>query len=237
MEFIASFMNIKSDLVCNTSPMLLANRDYIEIYIDESENLENRTNALRQKQMTQNIVIGLVGEKGSGKGTFAAHISEIQPEKRIISLRFSDLLRETLDLWHIPSTRMNLQKIVVIMEETFGTGLLSNAIYERISKLDADIVIVDGVRWKTDVSLIRRFKNNFLVYVTASPQIRYRRTVARAEKDGESDASFEQFEREEQAKNELLIPKIGADADYTIKNEGTVEEFRVAIKSFAAAIF
>lgn len=183
------------------------------------------------------IVIGLVGEKGSGKGTFATYLAEIIKPKRLASVRFSDLLYETLGAWHISPTRTNLQKIAVVMDGAYGVGTLSHAIHERVSKLDADIVVIDGVRWETDVALVRRFPKNMLVYITASPRIRYERTIARAEKADEANTSFEQFMQEEQAANETSIPKFGATADYTIRNEGTMEEYKDAIGSFYKARF
>ncbi|MBI4067862.1 hypothetical protein HY413_00440 [Candidatus Kaiserbacteria bacterium] len=175
------------------------------------------------------LVIGLVGEKGGGTGTFATTLADIAKDEKIVAVRFSDLLRETLDLWHIAPTRANLQKMAVVMDDGFGAGTLSNAIYERVAQLKADIVIIDGVRWETDVALIRRFPKNLLVYITASARVRYDRTIARGEKSGESTTSFDQFMREEQATNELLIPKFGAAADHIIKNEGTIAEYKKAV--------
>ena len=175
------------------------------------------------------VVIGLVGEKGSGKGTFARLFAEAAPDKKNVAMRFSDILRETLDIWHIPTTRTNLQKLAVVMDEALGAGSLSNAIYERVIGMHADIVILDGVRWETDVALIRRFSKNLLIYVTASPEMRYRRTLVRGENAGERETSFEQFMQEELAANETGIPRIGADADCVIRNQGTVEEYKSAI--------
>lgn len=182
--------------------------------------------------VAMDIVIGLVGEKGGGKGTFAAHLAECAGGRKVVSTRFSDLLRETLDLWHISPSRANLQKIAVVMDDGFGAGTLSNAIYERVTNINADITVIDGVRWETDAALIRRFENNLLIYITANPQSRFARTVARAEKAGERETSFEQFMQEEQAANELLIPKIGARADGVINNEGTIEEYKKEIADF-----
>lgn len=178
------------------------------------------------------LVIGLVGEKGSGKGTFAATLERIvQSGTRIARVRMSDVLRETLDLWHLPHTRANLQTLSKAMDTEFGNGTLAHAIGHRIAAADASIVIVDGVRWEADRLLLRSFGRNLLVYVTASPRIRYERTCARGENAMESSTTFAQFLEEERATSEQAIPRIGVTADATIVNGGTIEEFTAAIRA------
>src|SRR3972149_4560911 len=94
--------------------------------------------------------IALVGENGSGKGTFESLLKELLPQKVITRVVFSDVLRDTLKLWDIPSTRDNLQKLPQVMTEGFGKDALANAIRHRVSALESDIIILDGVRWLSD---------------------------------------------------------------------------------------
>lgn len=178
------------------------------------------------------IVIGLVGEKGSGKETFSAFLGEVAKGKKIEHIRFSDLLKETLEAWSIPVTRHNLQHLVVIMDKGFGIGTLSHAVEKRIENLQADIVILDGVRWESDVDLLKRFPKNILVYVTSTLHLRYDRLKKRGEKTGEESTSFVQFMKEEKAKNELLIPKIGASAEVKIENNKSLKEFKKNVEKF-----
>lgn len=174
--------------------------------------------------MTQ--IIGLVGEKGSGKDTFAQILTEIIKNKKIAHIRFSDLLKQTLRLWDLPITRSNLQKIAQILEDEFGPGSVAHGIEIQIQKTDADIILLDGIRWNPDVELLKKFPESLLIYITADPKLRFERLKQRGEKDGESNMDFEQFQREEQAKNELLIPEIGKGADYKILNNGSIKDFR-----------
>lgn len=178
------------------------------------------------------LVIGLVGEKGSGKGTFAARVADIAKDKCVVAMRFSDLLRETLDAWSIPTTRRNLQLLAEVFENSFGMGTLSHAVYEGVMKIDADVVILDGVRWETDAKLIRSFPQNKLLYITAPPAVRYERSILRGENVGEKKTTLEQFMEEEQAVNEILIPRIGATADHVIRNDGTMGAYNAAIDAF-----
>lgn len=178
------------------------------------------------------IVIGLVGEKGSGKETFAKFLTQAASGKTVSHRRFSDVLGETLKLWGIRTTRKNLQKLAVVMDNAFGEGTLTNAVYALIGRDNADIVILDGIRWKTDLAMLRRFSRNILVYVTADTETRYARVKERKEKEGEECATLEQFLEEERAPNELLIPQIGKEAGVRITNNVTVDDFKKCIEDF-----
>ncbi len=182
------------------------------------------------------IVIGLVGEKGSGKDKFAEFLARIAQSRRVVTAGFSDILYETLSRWGISPTRVNLQKLPVAMDGAYGVGTLASAVALRLEKIDADVLVVRGIRWDPDVALIRRLPNNSIVYVTASASVRYARTLARGEKAGETETTFEQFMREEQATNEINIPRIGASADYKIVNEGTLADYESEVARVYHAI-
>ncbi len=178
------------------------------------------------------IVIGLVGEKGSGKETFVKLLKEITPTLSIYHTRSSDLLGETLDAWGLPKTRENLQDIAIIMKDKFGPATVSNAVAKRIDNSKEEIAIFDGVRWESDVELVKKYESNFLVYITAELMIRFERLKKRHEKTAENSLTFEQFMKEEKKENELLIPTIGQSADVTIMNNASVEEFKNKVENF-----
>lgn len=174
------------------------------------------------------LLIGLVGEKGSGKDTLAHYLQE-NSQKKIIHIRFSDLLKQTLKLWDLPETRSNLQKLAQVLED-FGEGTVAHGLEKQIQNSDAEIIILDGIRWKPDLKLLEKFPEHKLIYITADPESRFQRLKSRGEKIGEAEMSFEQFLEEEKAPNELLIPEIGLKADIKMENNGSVEEFQEKIK-------
>lgn len=177
------------------------------------------------------LVIGLVGEKGSGKETFGDILEKLLPGEKIVRIRSSDILAETLTLWGIPKTRENLQDLAIIMDGHFGDGTLSNAVAKRINSLKADIVIFDGVRWLTDVTLIKSFPKNYLIYVTASLKLRFNRLRARKQKADEKSLTYKQFLHEENKKTEKFISEIAEGADFKIENDSTLPDFKKRIKS------
>lgn len=181
-------------------------------------------------------VIGLVGEKGSGKQTFVNFLKELFPEKNIRQVRFSDILAQTLIIWDIPNTRPNLQKLASIINDGFGAKALANAAKFSMEGDLADIIIFDGVRSKEEEKLVKSFKNSILLYVTAPSKLRFERLKNRSEKVGEVGLSFGQFEIEEKSKREIEVPKIGKKADEKIENNSSLDDFSNKIRKLALSL-
>lgn len=177
-------------------------------------------------------LIGVVGENGAGKDTFTLFFRAAAAPLTVSRVHFSDVLAQTLNLWGIPITRANLQNMAIIIDAQYGKGSVTRATEARIKKQKADIVIVEGVRWMTDIPMLKGFQDNMLVYITADQKTRYERMRKRAEKEDEAKKTYEQFLEEEKAATELDIPKIASGADIKIENNGTFEEFREKVESF-----
>lgn len=177
-------------------------------------------------------VIGIVGENGAGKDTFTTFFRAAAAPLAVAKLRFSDVLAQTLNIWGIPLTRSNLQNMAIIMDNQYGKGSVTRAAETRIKKQKADIVVIEGVRWKTDVPMLKNFPKSILLYITADKKVRYDRLKARGEKVDEKTKSYEQYLQEEKAGTEVEIPEIGGAADYKIDNNGTMDEFREKVEEF-----
>lgn len=175
-------------------------------------------------------VLGLVGEKGSGKQTFVNFFKSLHPDLVIRQVRFSDILAQTLILWDIPLTRSNLQKLAIIMNDSFGAQALANAAKFSIEGDNADVIILDGLRREAEYRLVKSMENNLVIYITAEQKLRYQRLKVRSEKVGEVGLTFEQFLKEEDSKAESEIPNLSKKADVKIENNGTLEEFKTKIK-------
>ncbi len=178
------------------------------------------------------IVLGVVGENSGGKETFAKLLSEIAINKKVIIVKFSDVIRDTLKIWDIIPTRDNFTNLSLAMNKAFGDGTLPHAIYSKVMNTTADIVILDGPRGLDDEELVRKFPKNFMVYVTASVELRYERSKKRNEKAGEDSKTFEKFLSEEKGDREIYIPEISKRSNYKIENNGTVEDYKEKIKKF-----
>lgn len=179
------------------------------------------------------LVIGLVGEKGSGKQTFVNFLKAIAPDLNIRQVRFSDILAQTLLIWDIPITRSHLQKLAIMMEATFGQSALANAAKFSIEGDSANIIIFDGIRRQAEFDLVRKMPNHTLIYITADQKLRYERLKRRSEKVREVGLTYEQFLEEEKSKAEKSIPDLGKKTTVKLLNNGSLDEFKQAVKLFA----
>lgn len=171
------------------------------------------------------LVIGIIGAPLAGKETCANLLEKLLIEDGYSVSRhtFSEILRETLDLWDIPHGRDNEQKMAIIMnaETGFGDGALSRAMRKRLMEDDADVAILDGVRWLGDEKMIRGLNDDGIksvfVYISADPKVRYARLLAR-NRAGEGATTWEKFQQQNQMKNEIDIPDIGSRAEIALEN-------------------
>lgn len=185
--------------------------------------------------MAKKIVIGLIGEKGSGKGTVSDYLIEKYGAEHFGT---SKILKRTLEDIYVPLTRDNLIKLALVLKEGYGPAVVIDSLIHDMEKSEAKIVIADGIRMHGDVEPFRQKygENFFLVYVTADLKLRYERTKLRKEKEGESEATFQQFLEEEGRLTEVSIHEIGDQADFKIDNGGTMESLTEQIEGMMAEI-
>lgn len=171
--------------------------------------------------MSKKLIIGLVGQRGSGKSTVAEHL-EIHYKAAV--RKFSQPLAGFLKIRKVPITRENLQDLATDLREVFGQGILVGPLKKFIEESKAKIVVIDGLRVWEEVKILRSFKNNLLIYISASTKFRFEKMRISGGKDGKEAADFKEFSRLDKKETELLISRIGKKADIVIDNTGTKEE-------------
>lgn len=177
--------------------------------------------------------IALVAEKGAGKGLFVEIVKKLLPDIRIVSVRFSDPLCDMLDILGKVKSRQNIDTMVTALREAFHEeGILNEAMRKRLNGIDADLIILDGLRKDEEVVMVHECEG-ILVYIPADQERRYQRRKDAPEKPDEASISLEGFKISDQAAPQLSIRRIGETmADARIENNGTVEEFEAKIKEF-----
>lgn len=180
------------------------------------------------------IIIATVAEKGAGKGLFIEFAKELLPGKKVVSVRFSDIWRQILHLLNQEESRENISNLATAIRALFhDDGILVKAMERRVAEIDADVIILDGVRKSEEVEPLVGKNNGVLVYIAADPKVRFARRREHAETTDERGMNWEQFMRQENLAPEVSIRHIGETmANATIDNNGTVEEFRERIKQF-----
>jgi dephospho-CoA kinase len=181
------------------------------------------------------VVIGLIGEKGSGKGTVSDYLIK---KYGAIHYGTSKILRRTLEDLHLPVSRDNLVKLALVLKEGYGPSVIIDSLITDMEKNGSNIIIADGIRMHGDVEPFKKKYGSdfYLVYVTADTRLRYERTKARKQNDGEDQTTFQEFLEEEAKLTEISIHEIGKQADFKLSNNGTEEELVKQVDEMIAKI-
>jgi len=166
------------------------------------------------------MIIGLTGENCSGKGTIAEYLMK----KGFYYLSLSDVIREEVASDGNEITRERLIAKGNELRENFGRSVLAK---KTIEKIESDKnYVVDSIRNPSEVNELKKINNFFLIYVTASQNIRFERMKIRGR---ESDPkTFEEFIKLEKIENKNRedykqnLEDTKKMSDKKIENEGSI---------------
>jgi len=175
---------------------------------------------------TNKIILGFVGDLAAGKGTVAKYLSE---KHRVNTYRYSTMLRDILDRVYIEQTREHLQTLSTFLRESYGQDIMSKVIAKDVERDPNQLIVVEGIRRPTDITYLQENAGFHLIYLTADSKLRWERLVKRAENPGDTEKTYEEFLVDEQAEADKLIKELGATAEKTINNDGTIEELYAQI--------
>lgn len=181
----------------------------------------------------EKIYIGVIAEKGAGKGLFVTLAQKLMPQLKTATVRFSDIPREILTTLRKDISRENMQILSTALRKAFADeGVFNKPIKNRLQNTEAGLIILDGVRKKEEAEMIKGL-GGILLYIKADPEIRFARRKKEAENTDEANMSWEQFQKQELAETEISIREIGEKmADAVIENNGSIEEFENKTKEF-----
>lgn len=179
------------------------------------------------------IIIGLIGQLACGKGSVKKYLSE---KYNAQDCRFSTPLRDVVARLAILESRENLQKLSTVLRGAFGEDLLAKVIAVDASKLNSEIVVIDGVRRMADIKYLKELSNFYLIKVEADPKIRFERLKTRNENVGDKDKTFEQFLADQNNEADREIPIVMNSTKISINNDGNLEDLYIQVDKIIAEI-
>lgn len=179
------------------------------------------------------IILGLVGEKGSGKGTIADYLKK---NHKVVVYRFSKVLNDILDRLYLPKSRENQINLFLTLKEKFGSEVLARVLTNDIKNDKSALIVADGIRRWPELEFLSRLPNFYLIYITADMEKRFERSKLRGEKEGEANMTFQDFKKEEKKPTELEIAAIGKKASFKINNDKTFNELYLQIENIIKKI-
>ncbi|MEM2875092.1 MAG: RNA-binding domain-containing protein [Candidatus Hadarchaeales archaeon] len=167
--------------------------------------------------------IGIVGPQGSGK----TEVAKLLASRGAAIVRMGDVVWEETRRRGLPINEENVGKVAADLREKLGPAAVAKLCIPIVSERKAAAhVIVDGIRSGEEVEEFRSaFGHDFrLVSVVADRRIRALRVLSRKrEDDVRSEEEFLEKERREMAWG---LEDAMRKADFTMTNEGTLEELR-----------
>jgi len=131
----------------------------------------------------------------------------------------------------VEPTRDNLRAISERYFRKHGQGCFVKLLAERIRRDGGPVVGISGIRSLKDVQILQEVFGESFVLINVSvsdPRQRYERMVKRAEE--RDPQQYEQFLIQDKAEEALFhITEAGAQADYTIGNDGSLADLHKAI--------
>jgi dephospho-CoA kinase len=177
-------------------------------------------------------VVAVVGMTGSGKSEAAA----VFRDKGFAGVRFGDITDEEVKKRGLPLTEANERPVREELRRRYGMSVYARLSLPRIeAALKKSNVVIDGLySWEEYVFLKERFGEDFIVVaVWASPGTRYARLAGRDVRSltMQQAAGRDRAEIENLNKGGPIVM-----ADYTVINEGTVDEMREQVERIIVEI-
>lgn len=177
------------------------------------------------------MILGLTGTNGAGKTVAAEHLRR----KGFQFCSLSDVIREELATRDLPPNRENLIAEGNRLRAQFGPAILAHRISRRF-RPDRNYV-VDSIRSPHEVRALREGGAFYLLHLDAPRELRYQRVRNRG--GDRVPASFEEFVEQEERElassdnSHQQLRATWAEADETVINAGSLEEFSAAVASVA----
>lgn len=170
-------------------------------------------------------VIGVVGRPASGKGEF----SDVAREMGIPVVVMGDIIRQAVRDAGLELTDDNAGEMSRRIREMEGMDALARRTVPVIEASQDGPVVVDGIRGDAEVAVFRdHFSRFILVAVEAPFAVRLDRLRERGREDATATASG--LRRRDEREKGWGLDRAMEEADITIENTGTREEFREHVR-------
>lgn len=168
------------------------------------------------------MILGITGTNGSGKGAVVEYLKT----KGFRDFSARDFIVAEIERRDMPVDRTMMRKVADGLREAHGPSYIIEQLVARAQQTQGDAV-VESIREIAGAHFLHR-QGGTLLAVDADRTLRYERTVTRGSHTDRVDFSTwvaqEEAEWHNEAAHQLNVLGVMALADFTIENNGTLEE-------------
>jgi dephospho-CoA kinase len=179
--------------------------------------------------MVKRLIL-ITGMSGSGKTTLANHFRD----RGVAVVTMGDVIRGLAWEKGLPPTPENLGRLATGIREEGGDDAVAKLCVEKINSMADDIVLVDGIRSIREVEVFSKEFEVALVAVFSPQKTRYDRLMARGRSDDPQDMAT--FKVRDDRELGFSLAHAIALADYTILNEGSLEDLEKEFESLLSRL-
>lgn len=181
------------------------------------------------------MIIGITGTNGAGKGTVVKYL--VQKGFTHYSVRGE--LEDELGRRGLPKDRPHLGRTGNELREKNGPEYFINLFISRAAEKGIFNIAIESIRSLGEVEALKA-RQGILLAVDADQSVRYGRVGVRG--SGTDNVDFDTWVKQEEyewhntAAHDMNVPGVIARADYTLQNNGTLEELHQQIDAVLATL-
>lgn len=182
------------------------------------------------------MILGITGTDGAGKGTVVAYLVEKKGFVHYAArqLWVNEIIRRELEV-----NRANMRIVANDLRRINGNDFLVTAYIVRTQEAGVEDAIIESIRATAEAETLKTY-GGILLAVDADQRLRYERIVGRASESDtvtfEAFAAQEALEMNDPDPNGMQKATVMKMADYTIMNNGTLDELHAQIEAVLSKI-
>jgi dephospho-CoA kinase len=167
------------------------------------------------------LVLGVIGEAYSGKDTMADYLVS---KYGAFSISHSKVLDQILDILDLSISRRNEIDLGMALRQPFGPGIVAQGLRKQVLQSDNGLKVIQSIRFPEEVQNAKGLGAH-LIYIDASPEVRFKRSQSRTNGKADDKQTWEQFQQTAQEPTEKGIKALAGEAEFIIDNDGSLEQF------------
>jgi len=145
-----------------------------------------------------------------------------------------DIVRNEAKKRNLEPSGNNIGKVAKELREEGGPAIIAEKCVELIQIGNEEVIVVDGVRSLSEVSVFRKFWKFPIIAVISDDEKRLNRLFERNRSD--DPKSLEELKVRDKREIEFGLDKVLENADYIIQNNSSIEDLKKKIRKLVVNI-